>query len=72
MKTLKDVALEYGKGWEFRIFDADEIFLFEKTTDEILNSEDAVLELEVKNMEESKIYIHVAYIFLNRKENKND
>lgn len=24
MKTLKDVALEYGKGWEFRIFDATE------------------------------------------------
>ena len=72
MKTLKDVALEYGKAWEFRIFDADEKFLFKTTTDEILNSEDAVLELKVKNMEESKIYINVAYIFLNRKENKND
>ena len=63
-RTVKEIAKEYGKGWEFRVFDNHENYLYTATTDEILIATDEKFEFVVKDFSESKIYIHLLYINL--------
>lgn len=63
--TLKQLAEQYGKGWEFRVFDMNEKHLCTVTTDEILLVPDnANTRREVEKTIESKIYIHLLYIYV--------
>lgn len=63
-RTVKQIAKEYGKGWDFRVFDIHENYLYTVTTDEILISNDEKFNCFVEIFSESKIYMHLVYINL--------
>lgn len=63
-RTVKEIAKEYGKGWEFRVFNNRGNYRYTATTDKILTATDEKFESVVKDFSESKIYIHLLYINL--------
>lgn len=70
-RTVRQIAKEYGKGWEFRVLDIHENYLYTVTTDEILISNDEKkFDCFVEIFSESKIYMHLVYINLIN-DNKN-